>query len=299
MRQFFLLFVILNFNIYGSQKEDFFLEKISSEEKKEIEILFNQLFKLEPFAYTIYFDKPMTFSEIIIESDSLENELNTIGINEYVNIAIHPYSPSKRLLQKAWKTLEKYQRFFNQGNYLFIKRKFNGSDLILLINKQAFRETLVKHIDIFKYFLGQEFFPELLLNQIEKTDRDIGELLKNNHALLGILLGFGEYNAQLFEQREQLYLKRDSLDYLRDYKKRIKIQEEINKLWEELQCRNDYCMYSLVARHQVAYVCDRDHPESIELEKKYEKQAREINRIINEDNWIENIMLMLRSCAKI
>jgi hypothetical protein len=293
IKYFFILTIILSFNLNANPKPNGFFYKLSPEEKKKIEILFTRLFKLEPFAYTIYFDKPMAFSEAIIDSDSIEEELKDIQIDEYVKFTLTPYSPSKRLLKEAWQTLEKYRSFFNNEKYLFLNRKFNDLDFIILINKPKFREMINKHNKFFKKILGNHFSADELLSQIEQPNSDLKSLLKNNHALLGILLGFGKHNAQLYEMREQLYSKQDALDYLKDYKNKLKIQEKIEQLWQILQYRNDYYTCSLNVRHQVGYACDRQHPESIELEKKYENQTREINKILDKENWLEEIILAL------
>ncbi len=277
----------------NEQNENFVFNSISQEDKEDIEIIFTHLFKLEPFAYTVYFDKPMSFSEAIVDSAPLEKELSVIRIDECVRSLMQYYFPSKHLLKKYWKTLEKYQPYFNKEKYLLINRKFNGNEMIVIINKQIFKKTIQKHIATFKQVIGERFSAELLLEQIEEPNADIEKLLKNNHALLGILLGFGSHNSELFENREQLYRKRDLLNCVKDYKKILKIQKQIDDLWQILQVRNDYYDYTLVTRHQVGYACDRNHPESLQLEQKYEKQARRVDVILNEKEWIENIMLKL------
>jgi hypothetical protein len=109
--------------------------------------------------------------------------------------------------------------------------------------------------------------------------------------LLGILLGFGKHNSELFQRREDLYVKLDALDYVKNYKKRLETQKKIDVLWQKLQFRNDYYTHGLVSRHIVGYACDREHPESIQLENDYEQQAVFINQLMLEKNWIKNILL--------
>ncbi len=286
----------LNANAHLTQKvrnENFVFDSISKEDKEDIETIFTRLFKLGPFAYTVYFDKPMSFSEAIIDPVPLEEELSVIRIDECVRSLMLYYFPPKCLLKKSWKALEKYQSYFNNEKYLLINRKFNGNEMIFIINKPIFKETIQNHITTFKRVLGEKFSAELLLEQIEKPNADIRKLLKNNHALLGILLGFGNHNSELYENREQLYRKKYLLNCVKDYKKILKIQKQIDDLWRILQVRNDYYTYTLVTRHQVAYACDRNHPESLQLEEKYEKQARQVDVILNEKEWVENIMLKL------
>jgi hypothetical protein len=298
-RVFALFIVFLNCKINANQGqglEDYFYN-ISNEDKKDIEVLFTSLFKIQPFAYTVYFDKPMSFSEISLNSNPYSSPLESLSylfFEDELKFIMFPYAPSKRAYRKGWQTLEKYQKFFNHEKFLFIYRKFNGYGKIFLINRKKFKEIAMKHIHLFKKILGENFSPELLLKQIEQPNADIKELLNHNQTLLGILLGFGKHNAQLFELREQLYAKLDSLDYLKDYRKGFEIQQKIDQLWETLQCRNEYYKYdSITVSNLVAYACDRDHPESIELDEKYEKQGAEINKILNEERWVENILIEL------
>ncbi len=295
-----LYFIILGFYLNAdanlTQKkgnENFVFNSISQEDKDDIETIFIQLFKIEPFAYTVYFDKPMSFSGLILDSDPLEKELSYVRIDEYLRLIIDPYSPSKRIIKKSWETLEKYLPYFNKEKYLLINRKFNGFDTFILINKPIFKETIQKQIAIFKQVIGENFSAELLLEQIEQPNADLTKLLKNNQALLGILLGFGSHNSKLFEKREKLYRKRELLNCIKDYKKILKIQKQIDNLWQVLQARNDYYTPIFITRHQIGYSCDRNHPESLQLEEKYEKQAIQVDVILNQKEWIENIMLKL------
>ena len=105
-----------------------------------------------------------------------------------------------------WKTWEKYEQYFPITNYILIKESYtihHHTSEIVLINKKAFLDKVNQHIDIFKNFLGNTLTPEGLLNQVEKEGKFMSAI-KANITLLGILLGYGMHNSQIFDRRHQL-----------------------------------------------------------------------------------------------
>ncbi len=77
-----------------------------------------------------------------------------------------------------------------------------GHATIFLVNKEAFRHTVSNHLSLFKKAINESITADKLLNELEKEESDLLDVLYHNKALLGILLGFGKQNARLFSKRE-------------------------------------------------------------------------------------------------
>ncbi len=273
---------------------NFFANIVQSDCLKDqlfIKFFFEQIFKCEPFAYTLYFDKPISFTNIISRDIFSYSRLEDINIVEYTNNIFNFDSLPSMFYNNAWMLLEKYQERFNLKKYRFVKRKFGGEYNVLFINRYAFRKIVNQHLKLFQTIIDQEVTADSLLDKIESSDIDMKELLKENHILLGILLGYGEYNSTLFQKREHLESASLNLNFiLSSNEHRQIIQREIEKIWDTLQLRNDYYASVIAMPNLISFVADRNHFESISLEKKYQEQSRIINQILNSDDWFEKIL---------
>lgn len=296
-----LLFIfLLKISILMATQTTLF-DSILQEDQIQIKILFEHLFKSEPFAYTLYFDKPMSFCDILVDADPITTDKNVQidEIKEYIALKSKCGLPPTHVFKNAWKIFDKYQNLINKNKYLLIKRKLVGldqsdgeADVIFFINKQAFRNIVNKHIKIFKQVLGEDISADQLLNQIEDPGANVKKVLNYNECLLGILLGFGAHNSALFEERENLYDKRDNLECINIYQ-RQKIQKKIDNLWDTLFSLEDYYKAIIRMHHYVAYVGDEKNAESKALEKKYFQQAEVIENLLSEKNWLQNILFQL------
>jgi hypothetical protein len=265
-------------------------------DKHRLKLLFEYLFKShEPFAYTLFGDKPMSFSFVVKPEPSAESTLNFIRIDEYALFLLKENNLPSVFYAQAWDVWEKNNYSLKLKNFLFLKRKLGNSPAIFLINKEAFHKTVNAHIKLFKNLLGKDIDSEKILNQIEQENSDICEILHQHDCLLGILLGFGKHNSILFEKRENLEKKLNCLNFVQSYQEMQSVKNQIDKLWDILKLRNDYYTSDLAMRNSIAFVADRDHPESKILEAKYKEQEVKISGIYSKDDWFEQTLLRLIS----
>lgn len=270
------------------------LNRISETDRSKIKLLFEYLFKThEPFSYTLFGDKPLSFSNIIEEEPTAISSLNFIRIDEYARFTLKENNLSNEFYSDAWEIWNKKTSTLKPKHFLFLKRKLANSPTIFLINKNAFHKAIEVHIDLFKKLLGQDINSKKILIQIEKENSDIWEILQHHHSLLGILLGFGKHNSVLFQKRESLENKIKHLDFLQSYKDIQVIKKRIDYLYDTLQLRNDYYHTDLAMRNSIGFVADRDHPESKFLEKKYRELGTKISDIYSKDDWFEQTLLQL------
>lgn len=163
----------------------------------ELESFFRMLFVKSEWGYTLFGSKPMSFydyftkppKEFIIHSD---------------------FSDPK--LEKHFLTLEKYKHLFRSNHFLIldqplISKKFPTSGYVrdlILINKKAFLQTVQANDSLFKARLAGYSTPQALLAEIESGKPLLTDVLNEDELLIGILLGYGAHNAQLYAQEEHL-----------------------------------------------------------------------------------------------
>jgi hypothetical protein len=110
-------------------------------------------------------------------------------------------------LQEGWKVWLKQSNFKMENFALLEERsmKMESVKFILLINKPVFRQVVNEHLKTFEKILNRKIDAQDLLEEMSKFGYQ--KTLKESEILKGILLGYGEQNARLFEERIRFYYK--------------------------------------------------------------------------------------------
>lgn len=264
------------------------LNLIPANEKYYIKLLFDFLFRREPFGYTLYFDKPMSFSDSILNFYSLDAQLEQMRIDQCVEDIFSCYPPGQ-VFSKGWNLWTKYAPQFTTQNFYLFKRKWRGADAIFLINKKAFRTAFSNHEILFRKIMGENITVEHLFNEMEKGDSDIFEVLSASELLAGILLGFGEHNSRLFLERELVEKKVHACHF---WSLSSSLQKKLDQLWDILQIVDNPDTV-LISLNNVFFASDVHHLETLELQKRYRSQSIQLKNICLSDNWFEEILTQL------
>lgn len=183
MWKLFCFFLFIHFSLIASEIDQI-LDDMTCKERFYLNEFFKICVREDHFGYTIFFDKPVSVSGFFIKCPNKEI------VSPYLN----------KLVSYGWRIWKKYEPLFQHPNYIFCEEieEFHDSDLnkkikicnIYIINKNALLHLLQEKNSIFSDYIGQEFSPEKFLHEIE-TSRKLTPLIKENEALLGIMLGYG------------------------------------------------------------------------------------------------------------
>jgi len=278
--------------LYCNNSTKHSLRTIPSNELDQIKLLFEKIFKNEPFAHTLFFDKPISFSSSLSDHYTANQALTHMNIDEYAEHILSGYEPSQ-IFVKQWAIWEKNKGLFKMSKYLFFKTKVGEIDVVLLVNKQSFESTFNKHLALFQKVLNKPVTAEDLLNEIKKENSDLWDILNHHHGLLGILLGFGKHNAMVFKLRETLEHKLAKIscitlpEYHQDLKNRIEI------LWNTLKPLDANNDINLTLPYRICFVGDHNHLETAMLEQLYRNNNRKLSEIFSKDDWFEKIITQL------
>lgn len=268
------------------------LYSIPEKDRQEIEDLFSYLFKYQAFAYSLYGDKPITFSDQILTGFSSDQCLKFLSLQEYCQEKLEPYCEPEISLNQKWETWKKYRYLFNLKNYFLTDKILTNKSRIFLINKKYFLQVFTQNVDLFNQVLGQEISPEDLLNKIIWSKVSLFNLLNNNEGLLGILLGFGRHNAMLFQEREDLT---DQLEINKCIilKHLSPVQKKLEWVEEKLQPFREHDPYIISSINRVCFAADPSHYETHLLRSKYDELNKKINEIYFKDDWFEQTLIQL------
>lgn len=252
------------------------LEQISPNDQVVLTEFFRKL--LCPFAYTLFGDKP-------VSTECFE---------------INKESPDilRRPSYEGYRTWKKYVHLFPSKNYLFLFYEDIEDNYceITLVNKQAVREAFEQNREKFIDVLGPKMDAEKLLDMIVQKKSLWKTPFRYREDLIGILLGFGKINAELFQKRNEILGKGPVIK-----KKRTEpspgyasIDEELEALNTTLRVSNFTGKASLKYINLPGFVKDCNHPETQALIRKYKAQRKNITKRYSKGNILEVTLQQLK-----
>lgn len=174
---------------------------LSQEERVWLREFFRDLLFKHPGAYTLFGTKPISTSCVyhLNEEDKKEME------EYYKNLSEEERLKMRKKRYDYDGNYEKWQKIkdrFSISQYLFGSFPLPFDDkveIVLFVNIEETLRTLLKYYDDFRRVLGHDFDPFKAVFEVENKDSEFWKIVMQNHALQGILIGFGRDNAWFFE----------------------------------------------------------------------------------------------------
>ena len=282
---FLLSITLVSFTCVNKIKNNFHYSDISTqvlnEKKIYLEKLFWELFSENEFAYTLYGDKPVSFAFL----GPTEN-ITYVELKPYCESLILNPSLSLFFAMQEWINLNLP---IDSNKYIFLvnDKSFSKNITILLINKEAFRITLHRNMDIFHQIFGYDLTIDSLLKKIENEDCSFYDAIHRNECLLGILLGYGRENAINFNKRTLVCSNGNEMPIFCFYKRNqlnSNNEKEYQVLCEKLQGLNQYDSLGMIM--PISFVGDPSDKETQTLLKKYNILRDKISPIFYQDDWL-------------
>jgi len=254
------------------------LGEMTSDEKWFLDFFFRNHLLRDSGAYVLKGCKPVGLSDFL-------------GPKYYLSTVYWRGYKRSVLFKKGYEIWKKYQHMFPSISYCICYRKDEEDDDqgfdVYLINKKNVLSVVSKNIEEFQAHLGPDITPEILLEKIINEGKPLTEILHGNAELLGMILGYGKHNSQLFYRRE--ILKKEFTP-----KKLDLIAEEIAEINKKLQCRS-HRRNHLIFASLPTFVFDPTHQETQELNDKYEQQRKEFTNLYKNGKFLETTLRVLTS----
>lgn len=262
-------------------------ERLSWEEQDELKLLFRNLFAENELGYTLFGDKPMSFC-------FPPTALITISTQENV---FKVYAKGAHPLFNALKAWDKIKELTENENYIFITHEKNGfPESVFLINKSRFCCVVNENIDVFRKVYGSKVTAESFLKDLQDKKIGLKEFLQQ-HLLIGILLGYGRHNAELFQRREVLLMGKNQIPFsiiqkpAKPFSTTDEELEFLDNLLQPICTKNSL----LLLVKPVNFVADPRFPETRLLQTRYESLHKELTALFLCENWFQLILEKLCS----
>jgi hypothetical protein len=273
------LVLFYSFSVFGLSSSEV-LNRIPDRDRKDLEELFNYLVKRTTFSYTLFGDKPVSWFVISLP------EFPKLKTSKKI---IHRFSGQTPLWSK-WQIWKIYEKDFPLKNFLLIEdtNSYNAHRKdIFFINKKYFIETVNQHKKTFQKVLNRQVSGKILLKEVENKSC-LQSILAHNDLLLGILLGFGEHNSSLYQQREDLgvsYKQYKSI-LVKNAPEFEKLEKKAEEITNVLQPIENY-EYSPLLIGTVQFVADLECPQTKACQKKYNLWREKICLMYSKGNLLE------------
>jgi hypothetical protein len=265
------------------------LHELPKDDRQDLEELFHLMMYEDCFSYTLFGDKPVSLSGDFI-------------VTPYKNILSGLKAGG--IFWKKWSVWKKHQEKFSINNYLFIEEpaynKPKNRAFIFFINKKAFLKIVNKKINIFNKILKNNLTATELLEKI-KIEQQFMSVIQESEILLGILLGYGEHNAKLYDRRMKL---KEFLSAPNIIEKSLSVSEGFSSIQEEYSFLNERLQsfenhaYSPLILPPIHFAADLSLDETQRLKKKYRRLQGQISsQYAQHDNFLEFVLFQLTAPA--
>lgn len=241
------------------------MQRIPREDLPILDRFFRELLFQKGFAYTLFGDKPISLDCFDLENLDKPD----------------PFATSS----EGYRTWEKYAHLFQGPHYLFLFYEDPAEALceLTLVNKRAFHQIISEHREKFAAFFGPNVSSEELLNLLIQKRSLWNTPMKERDDLIGILLGYGKNNADLFQRRSEIWGRKKKLSRNREKPSPgyHSVEEESQALNATLSSFSGERKITLSYMQLPSFVADRSHRETIQLKKKYTKQRKKMTALFS------------------
>ncbi len=182
---FFLIILLFKFPIFPIE--------INNEDRLVLEKFFKTLFENSECGYVLFNKKPLCTNGFWIE-DPIFPGLEFHERNVYLKEGAYLWKKLNLPLKTQYS--------------LIVSNSFNEYDEnikdIHFIHRDLLFKTINDEITLFKYILGPDVTADQILSKLLSPETNLGQLLNQDNALMGIILGFGTQNSLIGSRMEQL-----------------------------------------------------------------------------------------------
>lgn len=211
------------------------LSPLSIEEQGTLKEFFDHHFFFSDFAYTLFGSKPMSIGRL---------------------------QPTQKA-RDGWASWKKIKMAFNSKEFVIREYALHGNDFVLVANLNSIGQVYRQNQKLFDQIFDGKMTADALIDCI-KEDGPLFQKLMHNHLLVGLLLGYGIHNAELFSQNQNL-----------PNEKKVALSPSSGKT------HPIFYIFSKVM--PVSFACDPCTEETKELQSRYTKERKDIQKIAKKD----------------
>jgi len=281
----------------NSNKIKEFLLSLDLEEEFLLEFFFRSLIQEDSIGYVLIGGKPMGFYSYL-KPKAVVNS-HHFGPVENIELFFRAFDEDHALFQKGWEIWKKYAYRFCGNNLIF---DFFDQNLevhyvkVAVFNKRLFLSILDQNKKQFSKIepslMDKNLLFDALMNN-EKTKRKF----YSRHDLLGICLGYGQKNADLFQQMSLTLtssgklgytLEIPSLDHLRD------LEQKWNTLKHSFNSGlKDRTSRKFLFTVGLGFRVDQSIPETSMLQHKYTELRKKLTQEYSNGDFLQKTLELI------
>lgn len=151
-------------------------------------------------------------------------------------------------------------------------------------------KTLYRYESVFKEELGDSFNPEIFMVELENRESSLAKSIHHSDRLLGIMLGYGNRNATLFQERLSL-LKKITKRKKENLEPDFELIHQFELIDSQLSDFNEFEENPFTI--PLNFFADMSHPESEEFKEIYTIERAQVEALMRQPKFREKVMRRL------
>lgn len=271
-----MFLMLVKISLLGAEPLQAFLEQLPKETACVLDSGIRRV--LQSFGgYVLYGDKPMCI-------ESFKNELQS-------NLYHHETATAKYHL---FTTLKQWALTSTDRKYLFLFTNYADHTHLIIINRNAFIQAVNNNLSLFRYVIGPKLTAESLLTSLAEDQEHFYDVIHDDLALLGILLGYGTNNS-IAHRFNELALKaiqdtKLNFPYLQNEARTVGCEHLIQAIEDSPNRSGSWDLSTHVDYRIPCFGCNPDSEETTSLLKTYEKNRNELIKATEQENFLESFL---------
>lgn len=244
---------------------------IAEKDRPVLDVFFRDLLLNEGFAFTLFGEKPMS-------------------VNEYDQDNFELFCK----ISQGYQVWKRYAARLSNSNYIFVFYENTNQKLleIMLINKRAVRKVIKKNWDLFLEVAGEKTSPDDFISLFIEKGSLWNTALKERDDLIGILLGYGRLNSELFQKKSELGQRKAGVRKIRTVPSAgyATTEEELRALVTTLRPFEKHRRGSLNYMNLPGFLADSNSQETRDLKHQYTHQRKQIIETFSQGDIVDLVV---------
>lgn len=272
-----------------------FLSSIPEEERILLDYFFRCLIQEDSIGYVLLGAKPMSTYSYIRPKVQFQSSFTAIDQLDYF---FESFDVRNAIIEQGWQVWKKYAPRFCGENIVFDilteNLEFNFTKIIV-INKQLIQEMINSHFQKFTALASVKDKNTFCYSLIH--DPRLKEKIHSRPDLLGICLGYGAKNADLFHKMTNLHKILGHFGLTLSKPSQHRVQQAKDEL-EALECRFKTCSIKCTSKKHwfqigLSFRADLTDRDTQQLQKKYSHCYKILNKPYQGANFLEKTLELI------
>ncbi len=278
---------------YKQTQPSEFVSTLAQDDRFALEFFFRRLIQEDSIGYVLLGEKPMGFHSYL-KPKTIVNSYHSQPI-KWVDLFFFGFDNRDALFEKGLKIWKEHEHKFC-GKNIFFNITEEDEELHFVYVSVINKRLILPLLDQYSHKLGISFQNSESLFNALLHDQQFKKKFYSRDDLLGICLGYGERNADLFQKRSKLLTSMGRLGFTLESPSPNclkRLEEECAILEKSMVRIKDHRSRKFLFSVGVGFCADATSPETPLLQKKYASLHKRLTQVYDCPDFLEKTLELI------